>query len=240
MSVLVKATTDVKVGRAVKGGPTNNNIPDAGATGNWGNKAGGMKAKGELAGKFNIVGAKEEMKKPRRIRDPNAPKRPVNPFMSFSMENRVKVMMKLRQSGEGRGARGQVTKKLAQMWAEADMETRKKHMDIGNKNTILYKKEKQEYVRKEPDQWEVQELLEKREGPDGPEYMVRWKGFADKTWEPMKHLEGSKNLLKRFNGRDKKISKQMKHKYVKKFGKMVKKITPPKPSGPPGPPGFGH
>ena len=81
MSVLVKETTNVKVdskyhNQIISQGGSNIPDPDAGATliRNWGNKAGVKKAKGELAGKFKIVGAKEEMKKLRMIRDPNAPK----------------------------------------------------------------------------------------------------------------------------------------------------------------------
>ena len=194
---------------------------------NGSNKAGVMKAS-----KLNIVGAKEEKKKLRKIQDPNFPKRPVNRFMSFSMENRKTVMTELRQSGEGRGAKGQVTKKLAQMWAEADSETRKKHINIGINNKIIYQKEKKEYVNKE-DKFEVEELLRKREGQDGPEYEVKWKGFEDPTWEPVKHLEGSKNLMKRFNAREKKILKMKKN--VKNGPTEA-----PKPSGPPGPAGFGH
>ena len=49
------------------------------------------------------------------------------------------------------------------------------------------------------DEYEIEKILDKREGAGGREYLVKWKGWEDeqdRTWEPQDNLKGSEKLLK--------------------------------------------
>jgi len=53
----------------------------------------------------------------------------------------------------------------------------------------------------EEEEYEVEKILEVREGVVGKEFLVKWKGWEkkeDQTWEPEDSLEGSKQLVKDF------------------------------------------
>jgi hypothetical protein len=38
------------------------------------------------------------------------------------------------------------------------------------------------------EEWEVEEILDSRRIPGRLQYLVKWTGFADPTWEPEKNL----------------------------------------------------
>ena len=47
--------------------------------------------------------------------------------------------------------------------------------------------------------YEVQAIEDKRVNRHGqPEYMVRWKGFKQRTWEPVAHLENVLDMVYEF------------------------------------------
>ena len=50
------------------------------------------------------------------------------------------------------------------------------------------------------DVYEVEAIEAKRRKGGSTEYFVRWKGHlpSENTWEPMKHLEGSEELVNKF------------------------------------------
>ena len=47
----------------------------------------------------------------------------------------------------------------------------------------------------------VEEILEWREGEDGPEYLVKWAGYGHRhnTWEPAAHFEQCLEILEQFH-----------------------------------------
>jgi len=61
------------------------------------------------------------------------------------------------------------------------------------------------------EEFEVEKILEMRDGTLGKEYFVKWKGWnkdEDRTWEPKKSLKGSKKLIKEFEREATKIEAQ--------------------------------
>jgi hypothetical protein len=63
------------------------------------------------------------------------------------------------------------------------------------------KKERKKKAAAEPEEYEVERILEKRERSGGLEYLVKWKGWEDekdRTWEPEANLKGSEKLIKAF------------------------------------------
>lgn len=44
--------------------------------------------------------------------------------------------------------------------------------------------------------YEVEKILNKRFNPKGrPEYFIKWKGYAQKTWEPIEHLSNIPDMI---------------------------------------------
>lgn len=56
------------------------------------------------------------------------------------------------------------------------------------------------HLRTITQEFEVESILNKREHPSGVQYLVKWRGYpeAESTWEPMKHLEGSADLVQEY------------------------------------------
>ena len=53
----------------------------------------------------------------------------------------------------------------------------------------------------EEDEYEVEEIVGKREKRGQVEYLVKWKGWEeekDRTWEPLGNLKGSEKLIKKY------------------------------------------
>lgn len=50
-----------------------------------------------------------------------------------------------------------------------------------------------------PNEYEVEDIVSSRIGPDGePEYLIKWRGYKEQTWEKEPNLEGAKELLNEF------------------------------------------
>lgn len=75
------------------------------------------------------------------IKDPNAPKRPQTAFFLFSADHRAEAKSQLPE-----GSRvGDVAKKLGELWADADADTKKKYQDQAEINKAQYEKDMNEY-----------------------------------------------------------------------------------------------
>jgi hypothetical protein len=50
------------------------------------------------------------------------------------------------------------------------------------------------------DEWEVERIMQQRQGKQGSEYLVKWLGYphSENTWEPESHLTNCQLLLKAF------------------------------------------
>lgn len=89
--------------------------------------------KSERGGKGTSHSAKEE--KPRKgakrkgaKADPNAPKRPANPFFQFCQEQRPRVMERL--AGEPEPSKQELTRQLATTWKSLSSEDKKVKSNI--------------------------------------------------------------------------------------------------------------
>ena len=56
-------------------------------------------------------------------------------------------------------------------------------------------KEKKEKVKEEVEEYEVEKILDKRLMKGKLEYLVKWIGWEEGTWEPARNLDGSQNLI---------------------------------------------
>jgi non-histone protein 10 len=74
-------------------------------------------------------------------RDPNAPKRPANPFFQFCQEQRPIVMERLgmeQKSGEAEPSKQELTRQLASKWNTLPPEGKKvRDFDITHENKIF-------------------------------------------------------------------------------------------------------
>lgn len=83
----------------------------------------------------------EPAKKKKKKKDPNAPKRPQTAFFLFSADHRAEAKSQLPE-----GSRvGDVAKKLGELWADADADTKKKYQDQAEINKAQYEKDMNEY-----------------------------------------------------------------------------------------------
>ena len=55
-------------------------------------------------------------------------------------------------------------------------------------------------IEEEPDVYEVEEIIESRKAGRSTQYLVKWKGYDEPTWEPQKNIL-DKNLIKDFQSR---------------------------------------
>lgn len=80
-------------------------------------------------------------------------------------------------------------------------------------------------------EWEVEKILKKRKGEGGPEYLVKWLGWEEGTWEPHKNLESSQGLIDKFEAKKaaqkEKLAAKKEMKAVDKDDKAVKKESLP-------------
>lgn len=81
--------------------------------------------KTEKGGKNTLHNSKEEKPKKgsKRKADPNAPKRPANPFFQFCQEQRPRVMERL--AGEPEPSKQELTRQLATTWKSLSSEDKK-------------------------------------------------------------------------------------------------------------------
>ena len=56
-------------------------------------------------------------------------------------------------------------------------------------------REKKEKVKEEVEEYEVEKILDKRLMKGKLEYLVKWIGWEEGTWEPARNLDGSQNLI---------------------------------------------
>ena len=57
------------------------------------------------------------------------------------------------------------------------------------------KKVRQKKEKEEVEEYEVEKILDKRLMKGKVEFLVKWIGWEEGTWEPVKNLEGSQNLI---------------------------------------------
>lgn len=105
-------------------------------------------------GKGALCNAKEE--KPRKgtkrkgaKADPNAPKRPANPFFQFCQEQRPRVMERL--AGEPEPSKQELTRQLATTWKSLSSEDKKVYYDMYERSKEKYVAEMQIYNKKTED-----------------------------------------------------------------------------------------
>lgn len=49
------------------------------------------------------------------------------------------------------------------------------------------------------DEYSVEKILRERKGENGrPEFLIKWKGYAAETWEPLSNLTHCKRAMKAF------------------------------------------
>ncbi|CAG2059881.1 unnamed protein product [Timema podura] len=116
---------------------------------------------GEKVSRKNSVGsgssAKKKGSKPseKAEKDPNAPKRPANPFFQFCQEQRPIVMERLgseSKTGEQDACKIELTKQLASQWKTLTPEDKKVYYDMYEKSKEKYAMEMQIYTnRGKPD-----------------------------------------------------------------------------------------
>ncbi|GMM31308.1 high-mobility group nucleosome-binding protein [Martiniozyma asiatica (nom. inval.)] len=83
------------------------------------------------------------VKKEKRKKDPNAPKRALSAYMFFAAENRDKV----RADNEGISF-GEIGKKLGDMWKSMSDEDKQPYADKAEADKKRYEKEKSDYMKK--------------------------------------------------------------------------------------------
>lgn len=101
------------------------------------------KAKFDIA-KANYVpaaGFEVEEKSSKKVKDPNAPKKPKNSFMFFCEENRDLVKEK-----NASFSPKEVTKKLAETWRDLSDDEKQKYKDKADQDKTKYDKAKENYV----------------------------------------------------------------------------------------------
>lgn len=106
-----------------------------------GSKAAGNNAKEEKTKK----GTKRKGTKT----DPNAPKRPANPFFQFCQEQRPRVMERL--AGEPEPSKQELTRQLATTWKSLSSEDKKVYYDMYERSKEKYVAEMQIYNKKSED-----------------------------------------------------------------------------------------
>ena len=72
----------------------------------------------------------------------------------------------------------------------------------------------------EQQEWNVEELLERKTFQGRIYYKVKWVGFEDTTWEPFKNLTGCKLLLAAFHENEKVPMSAFQFNEVQKFSKL--------------------
>ncbi|XP_014487234.1 PREDICTED: high mobility group B protein 6 isoform X2 [Dinoponera quadriceps] len=110
--------------------------------------------KPERGGKGASHNAKEEKPKKGAKRkgakaDPNAPKRPANPFFQFCQEQRPRVMERL--AGEPEPSKQELTRQLATTWKSLSSEDKKVYYDMYERSKEKYVAEMQIYNKKTED-----------------------------------------------------------------------------------------
>merc|ERR1712088_154947 len=89
----------------------------------------------------------------------------------------------------------------------------------------LRKKKKSKKKKKAEAEYEVENVVSKRETEEGKvEYLVKWKGWnaSDNTWEPVENLESSQELIDEFEGRTENTAVEEEGK--DSTGKLEKKV----------------
>ncbi|KAL2716331.1 high mobility group B protein 6 [Vespula squamosa] len=81
--------------------------------------------------------------------DPNAPKRPANPFFQFCQEQRPRVMERL--AGEPEPSKQELTRQLATTWKSLSSEDKKVYYDMYERSKEKYVAEMQIYNKKTED-----------------------------------------------------------------------------------------
>lgn len=81
--------------------------------------------------------------------DPNAPKRPANPFFQFCQEQRPRVMERL--AGEPEPTKQELTRQLATTWKSLSSEDKKVYYDMYERSKEKYVAEMQVYNKKNED-----------------------------------------------------------------------------------------
>lgn len=81
--------------------------------------------------------------------DPNAPKRPANPFFQFCQEQRPRVMERL--AGEPEPSKQELTRQLATTWKSLSSEDKKVYYDMYERSKEKYVAEMQIYNKKAED-----------------------------------------------------------------------------------------
>ncbi|KAI4480783.1 PREDICTED: non-histone protein 10 [Polistes canadensis] len=81
--------------------------------------------------------------------DPNAPKRPANPFFQFCQEQRPRVMERL--AGDPEPSKQELTRQLATTWKSLSSEDKKVYYDMYERSKEKYVAEMQIYNKKTED-----------------------------------------------------------------------------------------
>ncbi|XP_012276123.1 high mobility group B protein 2 [Orussus abietinus] len=81
--------------------------------------------------------------------DPNAPKRPANPFFQFCQEQRPRVMERL--AGDPEPSKQELTRQLATTWKSLSSEDKKVYYDMYERSKEKYVAEMQIYNKKSED-----------------------------------------------------------------------------------------
>ncbi|KAL7286542.1 hypothetical protein TKK_0019170 [Trichogramma kaykai] len=108
--------------------------------------------KGTKATPINNV-KEEKVKKPTKRKtpkaDPNAPKRPANPFFQFCQEQRPRVMERL--AGEPEPSKQELTRQLASTWKSLSFEDKRVYYEMYERSKEKYIAEMQIYQKKTED-----------------------------------------------------------------------------------------
>lgn len=81
--------------------------------------------------------------------DPNAPKRPANPFFQFCQEQRPRVMERL--AGSPEPSKQELTRQLATTWKSLNSDDKKIYYDMYERSKEKYVAEMQIYNKKNED-----------------------------------------------------------------------------------------
>jgi len=155
---------------------------------------------------------KSSIKTPKMKRDPDAPKSSVNSYIMYSRDNRSDI----KEENPDMKATD-ITKKLAEMWRNADEELKKEYKEKSDKDKERYEIELEDYVPKEgfhnPKEKKSRSSKKKKSGPTKPlnSYMFFCKDKRQKLKE-----QGIKNteILRELGRQWKELSEKKKKPYI--------------------------
>jgi len=96
-----------------------------------------------MAKKSNTSASADKKKRAKKVKDPNAPKKPANSYLLFTMDIRADIIKK-----EPELKATEVMKKCAEMWKNIDKEKKEFYEKKCTEMKKVYEKEKKAYDEK--------------------------------------------------------------------------------------------